>query len=155
MKRKMLTASAATVLALALAVPAFAGGTHCSDGDKAGKNTSAAWGGAWILRSATGAFTVADVDRGSSAAKAGLRTGDLVLAVNGYDLADSKDRAECASKAACTVGSTVTYTIQRGQSTRTVKVKLEKMPAAATQRIAARSASFDPMLAAVVMPVAE
>lgn len=153
--KRVLTASAAAVVALAMAVPALAGGANCSSGEKASKTTAAAWGGAWIQRSASGTFTVAEVAKGSSAAKAGLKTGDIVLAVNGYDLADSEDRAECASKAACNVGSTVTYTIQRGNSTQAVKVKLEKMPATATKRFAHRSASFDPALAAVVVPAAD
>ena len=34
-----------------------------------------------------------------------------------------------------------------------LKVKLEKLPAHATQRFASREASFEPMFAAVVMPI--
>jgi S1-C subfamily serine protease len=153
--KRVLAASAAAVFAVVLAVPAFAGGAHCGDGAKASKTSAAAWGGAYVKRSAAGTFTVVDVAKGSSAAKAGLKSGDIVLAVNGYDLADKADREACASKAACTVGSTVAYKVQRGQSTKTVKVKLEKMPDTATQRYAGRAASFDPGLAAVVMTVAD
>jgi S1-C subfamily serine protease len=147
---KKLTASAAAVLALAafVAVPAFAGGAHC--GEKSTSTT--AWAGAYLQRTPTGAVTVAEVAGGSPAAKAGLKKGDIVTAVNGYELADSKERAECASKAECNVGSSVTYTIQRGKSTKTVKVKLEQMPADAANRFANREASFDPALAAIVMP---
>lgn len=148
---KKLAASATAVLALAalVAVPAIAGGSHCSSAKSAGKT---AWAGAWLQKSAAGAVTVAEVASGSPAAKAGLKQGDIVTAVNGYNLADSKDRAMCASKAECNVGSAVTYTIQRGNSTKTVKVKLEKMPADAASRFANRDASFDPALAAIVMP---
>lgn len=148
---KKLTASAAAILALAafVAVPAFAGGAHCS-GEKGASTT--AWAGAYLQRTPTGAVTVAEIAGGSPAAKAGLKKGDIVTAVNGYDLADSKERAECASKASCNVGSSVTYTIQRGKSTKTVKVKLEQMPADAANRFANREASFDPALAAIVMP---
>ena len=88
---------------------------------------------------------------GSPAAKAGLKSGDIVLAVNGYDLSDGDARAMCASKADCTVGSTVTYRVVHKGSTKNVKLKLEKMPADATQRFASRQADFDPALAAVVM----
>ena len=151
--KRLLTA--AVVLALAAAVPAFAGdGPGCYGHGKASKTTSAAWAGAWLQKSASGTFTVAEVAKGSPAARSGLRAGDVVLAVNGYDLSDSEDRATCSSKASCNVGSSVTYTVQRGGAKKAVKVKLEKMPSSATQRFASRSATFDPMLAAVVMPAA-
>jgi len=150
---KKLAASAAAVLALAafVALPALAGGAHCGSSKSASKT---AWAGAWLQRSADGAVTVAEIAGGSPAAKAGLKKGDIVTAVNGYDLADSKDRAMCAAKAECNVGSAVTYTIQRGKATKSIKVKLESMPSDATARFAHRDASFDPALAAVVMPAA-
>jgi len=151
--KRLLTASAVAALALGMSVTAFAGGDHCSGGASttAYSAKSAGWAGAWLQRSASGTVTVAEVAKGSPAAKAGLKSGDVVLAVNGYDLSDSEARAECASKAACKVGSTVTYAVQRGNSTKNVKLKLEKMPANATERYASREASFDPVLAAVVM----
>lgn len=150
---KKLTASAAAVLALAaiVALPAFAGGAHCGSAKSTGKT---AWAGAWLQRSASGAVTVADIASGSPAAKAGLKKGDIVTAVNGYDLADSKDREMCAAKAECNVGSAVTYTVQRGKATKAIKVKLESMPSDAANRFAHRDASFDPALAAIVMPAA-
>jgi S1-C subfamily serine protease len=160
--KKMLSASAAAVFALAVAVPAFAGGAHCSgeakttsvitadaQGSCAGK--SAAWAGVWLERSASGTVTVADIAKGSPAAKSGLKRGDVVLAVNGYDLADSEARAACASKAECNVGSAVTYTVQRGRSTKDLKFKLAKMPANPTGRYASRQSSFDPTFAALVI----
>jgi S1-C subfamily serine protease len=161
--KKTLSASAAAVFALAIVAPAFAGpncGSHKTTAatvtaDAASchsKGASAAWAGAWLQRSEDGQVTVADVAKGSPAAKAGLKSGDVVLAVNGYDLNDTEARAMCASKAECNVGSKVTYTVQRGKSTKNLKFKLEKMPADATDRFASRNASFDPVLAAVVMP---
>ena len=160
---KKITTSAAAVLALAMAVPAFAGGAHCSGAKSsavtadakehcASKNANTAWAGAWLQRDEYGIVTVADIAKGSPAAKSGLKPGDVVLAVNGYDLSDSEARAMCASKAECTVGSTVTYTVQRGKSTKDLKLKLEKMPSNATERFPSRKAGFDPTLAAVVMP---
>lgn len=158
---KKLTASAA-ILALAFAVPAFAGGAHCSGASSAsaaasksscGSKTSAsnAWAGAWLERSASGKVTVADVAKNSPAQKAGIKSGDIVLAVNGYDLADSKSRAACAASAECNVGSAVTYKVQRGNSVKQMKVTLEKMPADAASRFAHRGAEFDPVFAAVVV----
>lgn len=148
MEKRMATLAAA-VLAVALAAPAFAGGDHCGGGMKA---SAAAWGGAWLQRSASGTVTVAEVAKGSPAARSGLRVGDVVLAVNGYQLADAKDRASCAASAECNVGSAVTYTVQRGRATKSVKLRLEKMPADAAHRLANRQATFDPALAAIVMP---
>ena len=154
--KRMLTASAVAALALAIAVPAIAGGEHCSGQAKSASamHSAAAWSGAWLERSATGTVTVAEVAKGSPAAKAGLKSGDVVLAVNGYNLSDSESRATCASKANCQVGSTVSYKVNRAGATKELKVKLEKMPANATERFASRDASFDPMYAAVVMPIA-
>jgi hypothetical protein len=45
----------------------------------------------------------------------------------------------------------VAYTVQRGRSTKTMKLKLEKMPVAATEKFAHREASFDPALATLVL----
>ena len=145
--KKILTASAVAALALTMSVAAFAGGDQCS-GHSA---KSAAWSGAWLQRSSSGTVTVAEVAKGSPAAKAGLKSGDVVLAVNGYDLNDPDARATCASKADCKAGSTVTYRVMHKGSTKNVKLKLEKMPADATDRYASRQADFDPALAAVVM----
>lgn len=160
--QKKLTVSAAAVLALALAVPAFAGGAHCSGGSNAsaaasksscGSKTSAsaAWAGAWLERSAAGTITVADVAKNSPAHKAGIKSGDIVLAVNGYNLADKKSREMCAASAECNVGSAVSYKVQRGKSVKQMKVTLEKMPADAASRFANRDAEFDPVFAAVIV----
>jgi len=144
---KKLGTTVVALLALALAVPAFAGGANCSGGSH-----SAAWSGAWLQRSANGAITVAAVARNSPAARAGLVAGDVVSAVNGHDLSAGCDRSSCSSASACNVGSVVTYSVRRGDAQRNVKVKLERMPAEAAQRFAGRTASFDPLLATLVMP---
>lgn len=152
---KKLAASLAAVLMLGASTAAFAGGAHCSGSCSAGAS-STAWSGAWLERTATGTIAVAEVAPGSPAAKAGLRAGDVVTAVNGYRLAAHHEGGSCSasasSSAECNVGSALTYTVQRGHATRAVKVKLEKMPAAAAHRFANREAAFDPSLAAIVMP---
>ena len=146
-------------LALAVAIPAAA-----CDGNKASASSasaeghscsgmhSAAWAGAWMQRSSGGQLTVVAVAEGSPAAKSGLRKGDVVLAVNGKDVAEGH---ACAYGTACAVGSSFAYTVQRGKSTKTVKVKLEKMPVDATTRFASKEASYEPMLAAMVIPVVD
>jgi predicted metalloprotease with PDZ domain len=153
---KKLAAAVTTMMVLG-ATMAFAGGAGCSGAASASayscsehsSATAAAWCGAWLERTSSGAVTVADVAPRSAAAKAGLRSGDIVTAVNGHRL----DSGTC-DKGSCTVGSSVTYTVQRGHSTRTVKFQLQRMPQDATQRYAHREASFDRTLAAVVMPAA-
>jgi S1-C subfamily serine protease len=156
-----LAVPAVAVLTCALVAPALAGGANCAGKSSAAavvagqdhcssKSNSAAWAGAWLERSPAGELTVAAVASGSPAARSGLRAGDLVVAVNGRDLA-AKDGAMCLTSAECKVGAAVAYTVQRGKSTKVVKVKLEKMPEQATVRFAGREASFDPTLAAVVL----
>jgi len=159
--KKMLVASAAVVFALALTIPAFAGGSQCAHekASAAGADAQAscvgkatAWSGAWLRYSPTGQVIVADVAKGSPAARSGLKSGDIVLAVNGYRLSNDSERATCASKADCNVGSAVTYMVQRGNATKSLKFTLAKMPANANARFASRRANFDPALAAAVIP---
>jgi S1-C subfamily serine protease len=140
----------ASLLALAIAVPALAGGAYCSGGAHA----TTAWSGAWLERSSTGAITVAGVAKGSPAARSGLVAGDVVTAVNGKDIAVVCNHSSCpaSSASACNVGSVVTYSVRHAGVARTVQVKLERMPVEAAHRFAHRDATFDPMLAALVMP---
>ena len=143
-------------LALAVALPASACDGHSktsattagADGHCSGMSRSTAWAGAWMQRS-SGGLTVVAVAEGSPAAKSGLRAGDVVLAVNGKSVAESAHA--CTYGTACNVGSAFAYTVQRGKSTKTVKVKLEKMPADVTSRFAAQDVNYEPMLAAMVI----
>ena len=151
------------VLVLTGALPASACDQHSKSrtsataagagmGSCSGMSHSSAWAGAWLQRSSSGELTVAAVAEGSPAARSGLRSGDIVLAVNGRELNSDKAGHGCADGSACTIGSSFAYTVQRGRATKVVKVRLEKMPAAATTRFAAREASFEPTLAAMVIP---
>ena len=147
-------------LALAVALPAVACDGHskasASSASAGGYSCSGmhstAWAGAWMQRSSGGQLTVVAVAEGSPAARSGLRAGDVVLAVNGKNIAEGHS---CAYGTACTVGSSFAYTVQRGKATKTVKVKLEKMPADATTRFASQEASYEPALAAMVIPVVD
>jgi len=151
----------AAALALAVAIPAAAcdGNSKASassasaEGHSCSGMRSAAWAGAWMQRSSGGQLTVIAVAEGSPAAKSGLRAGDVVLAVNGQSIAEKS--SHCAYGTACSVGSAFAYTVQRGKATKTVKVKLEKMPADASTRFASQEASYEPTLAAMVIPVVD
>jgi len=144
-------------LALTVAIPAIAcdgnSKTASAEHSCSGMSRNTAWAGAWMQRSNGGQLTVIAVAEGSPAAKSGLRAGDVVLAVNGRNVGESSH--SCASGAACAVGSSFAYTVQRGKATKTVKVKLEKLPADASTRFAAQEASYEPSLAAMVIPVVD
>lgn len=73
------------------------------------------------LKEAKGAF-IAQVVPGQPAAKAGLLEGDIILKVNGDDVADSTELIRAVS--ALTPGSTAKFTVYRKDKTVTVKVKL-------------------------------
>lgn|SRR5262245_36146228 len=120
----------------------------------AGMSRSTAWSGAWLQRSADGGLTVAAVAKGSPAARSGLRKGDVVVAVNGRELGAESGHV-CADGSVCAIGSSFAYTVQRGNDTRTFKVKLEKMPKEATMRIANVEPTYEPTLAAVVIPIVD
>lgn len=159
-----IAASAAALLTLALAAPVFAcGGSHAgkteasaaSVGSSCSSHASAtAWAGAWLQRDDQGRVTVAEVAKGSPAQKAGMRAGDVVTAVNGKSLSKACSSAQSASSTECKEGRSVTFTVQRGNSTRSLSMRLEKLPADAATRFASRRASFEPALASLVMPAA-
>jgi len=153
-----LVVPAVVALAIVASVPASA-----CDGNKStatagyscsGMSHSTAWSGAWLQRSPSGGLTVVAIAKDSPAARAGLKKGDVVVAVNGRDLSAPSEHM-CGDGTACAVGSSFAYTVQRGHSTKTVKVKLEKMPAEATARYANVEPTYEPTLAAVVIPVVD
>jgi|SRR6516162_9126261 len=153
---------AVAALALAASLPASAcdankntataagAGYSCS-----GMSHSTAWSGAWLQRTPSGGLTVVAIAKDSPAARAGLRKGDVVVAVNGRELSAAPSAHMCGDGTACAVGSSFAYTVQRGHSTKTVKVKLEKMPEEATNRYANVEPTYEPTLAAVVIPAVD
>ena len=157
-----LVVPAVALLALVASLPASAcdGNKSTSTASAAGHSCSGmshstAWSGAWLQRSPGGGLTVVAIAQGSPAARAGLHKGDVVVAVNGRDLSAAPSEHMCADGAACAIGSSFAYTVQRGHSTKTVKVKLEKMPEEATMRYANVEPTYEPTLAAVVIPAVD
>jgi serine protease Do len=95
------------------------------------------------LRDTTGAI-VADVVDGSPAERAGFRQGDVVVALNGTDVADS--RALTRQVAALKAGGTATFTVARDGSRRTLRATIEKRDpdrlASANETPSAQPSSF-------------
>ncbi len=70
---------------------------------------------------------IGTVSTDSPAARGGLRSGDVVVAIDGKRIASSSDLTSAV--AAFKPGDTITLTVQRSGSTTTVKVKLGSRPA--------------------------
>jgi serine protease Do len=77
------------------------------------------------LKDARGAI-VADVTEDSPALKAGIKTGDTILKLNGEDILDSRDLAKKIARLA--PKQTAELTVLRGGKTETVKVTIGNMP---------------------------
>jgi putative serine protease PepD len=90
--------------------------------------------------------TVAALKSGGPAAKAGVRRGDVVTAVDGQAVQASEDLTSAVD--AKRPGDTMKLTIKRGGATRTIAVKLGTRPqtAAATQTQAPEQRAFPPGL---------
>ena len=83
-------------------------------------------GGAGIAKSAT-ATNEAPITPGSPAAKAGLQAGDVITAVNGTHVASVNQFV--ATIANYAPGDTVTLTVNRGGSNKSIKLTLGSQPA--------------------------
>jgi len=77
------------------------------------------------LKKASGAL-VADVTKNSPAAKAGLQSGDAVTAVNGKEVADSRELARAIAD--IKPGDTADLTVWRDGKEQNVKVETSKLP---------------------------
>jgi S1-C subfamily serine protease len=130
--------SLALVVLLGLAAPAYAGGdgAKCDKGlatclkEKAALIKERGWVGIEMDEDkATGAVSIKKVVAESPAEKAGLKAGDVILAVNGVEYGKKMD--EAAYKAAYKdwkPGSTAQYRVQRAGTSVDVAVVLGTPP---------------------------
>jgi len=132
----------------ALATTALAGGPDC---DKHAKNAAYAsnkgctmsaeectkhmaeaknhgWLGIQYDKTEDGTAVIKDVVKGSPADKAGFRSGDVLLALNGIEMNDDNSARLKAAWKPLTPGSTVDYTVKRAGATKDITVTLGKMP---------------------------
>ena len=117
---------------------AVASGKHCSaTKEECAKYMAEAknhgWLGIQYDKSEDGTSVIESVVKGSPAEKAGFRSGDVLVALNGIEMNDeNKARLKAAWKP-LTPGSTVDYTIRRDGYTKDLTVTLGKMPEAVYQ----------------------
>ena len=132
MNRK--TSLLALSLTLALAPMAFAGGENCAHKtaaahkEKTAQLAAKGWNGMKTEKDAAGAYRVASVAPDSPAAQAGLRTGDVLVAMNGIALTDANKEALKKAKANLGVGKQVSYTVRRAGAEQTLAVTLAPVP---------------------------
>jgi C-terminal processing protease CtpA/Prc len=127
----------ALLLAAVVAVPALAGGSDCS---KCTENTQACldamvaklqhrgWVGVELDKDDYGKLTVTDVIPDSPAQRAGLRDGDVLVALNGVEFGEKNKKALHAVKKEMAVGKTITYTVKRDGYKKQIDVTLGKVP---------------------------
>jgi len=77
------------------------------------------------LKSANGVI-VTEVERGSSAARAGIKIGDVIVAVNGKSIATDEDIIKEIQEKFLKAGDIILLTIMRGSQTFDIKLELEK-----------------------------
>jgi len=77
------------------------------------------------LKSANGVI-VTEVERGSSAARAGIKIGDVIVAVNGKSIATDEDIIKEIQEKFLKAGDIILLTIMRGSQSFDIKLELEK-----------------------------
>ncbi len=122
-------------LAALLAAPAFAGHSKCNYDtqeclDKmAAHMKNSGWVGLELEESEMGGYEVAKVIPGSPAEEAGIRSGDVLFAMNGIEIAEENEEALMEVKKGLSPGKSLDYTIKRDGYDRQVTVTLAPMPA--------------------------
>lgn len=76
----------------------------------------------------TGVMTVSAVEPHSPAMEAGFKEGDVLVALNGVRLDDENKEKVYAAKEKMTIGTTVTYTVNRGGKEQDLPVTLGQIP---------------------------
>jgi S1-C subfamily serine protease len=136
MKRAILTLA---VFSLVFALPAIAGESH-EHAEKASKCNADAqaclnyfaenykgrgWAGV-SLDNVDGELSVLEVHPGTPAAQAGIKVGDVLLAINGVELGNEDSWAGMKDK--MVPGNKLTYTVNRNGKTKDVSFVLAEMP---------------------------
>ncbi len=136
--RKSGIALIALALTAVLVVPAVAGAGHgkskCGAGagdcanKMAAKLRAQGWVGIEADHGEDGKVTIINVVADSPADRAGVRQGDVLVAMNGIKLARENYPKIKAMRAELTVGSDIQYTIVRGGEKQKMKMVLAEIP---------------------------
>jgi S1-C subfamily serine protease len=86
------------------------------------------WLGIEYDKTEDGTSVVKEVVKGSPAAKAGFKSGDVLYALNGIEMNEANAKLIKAAWKPLTPGSTVSYTVKRGGETKDLTATLGKMP---------------------------
>ena len=154
--KRMLAATIAILVAGA--VPVMAGGAECAEAAAAkeahahkvaGKceyDTQACldmmakhfenrgWVGVELDDETPGRLTITQVEPDSPAKAAGLRRGDVLVAMNGIQFSEENQEAMKAAQQKMTVGATITYTVVREGKSQDIDVTLAKIPDAVVSK---------------------
>jgi len=122
------------LLALAVAIPAFAGGANC-DGSKEEvammktKLANKAWLGVEYDKTDNGYYAIKSVHKGSPAAQAGFQKGDVLLTMEGVKYSKANKPAIKEVWAMLKPGSEVEYVVKRDGAKVKVDATLAHVPA--------------------------
>ena len=122
------------VLVLSLAVPAFAGGEKCTAStqeclDYMAKNYKGkGWIGVEIESSDEAGLVLKAVMPDSPAEKAGLKAGDVLVAVNGIAYTKENHEKLGEMKKSMLPGAEFTFTVRHGEKEKDVAMTLGEMP---------------------------
>jgi S1-C subfamily serine protease len=138
---------AAPLAMFALAAPALAGGAECQKAAQTAgmdhKHCTASkeecmkymqdarnhgWLGVEYDKTEDGNMVIGKVVSGSPAEKAGLKTGDVLFALNGIAFTDANKDKLSAVRKSLMPGSYATYSVKRNGVSQDVSVTLGKMP---------------------------
>ena len=140
MKKTFLIAMLASLVLVVL--PAIAGDEHAENADyekKCGADAQAClswmadyykgrgWAGVSLEMSDDGLY-VSEVHKGTPAAKAGVKTGDVLVAINGIEYSDENKEKMGALQEKMVPGAEFTYTIARNGKNKEVSFALDEMP---------------------------
>jgi S1-C subfamily serine protease len=122
-------------VAAAIALPAFAGDGKCSYStqdclDHMSSMRSAGWVGIEFDKDASSQkLLIKNVLEGSPAAAAGLKAGDVLMTLNGVDLATANEEELKKARAEWKPGQQVKYTVQRDGKSQEIALTLGSWPA--------------------------
>jgi S1-C subfamily serine protease len=89
---------------------------------------SRGWVGIELDSDDTGVLTVTKVEPDSPAEAAGLKQGDVLLALNGIRFSEENKEAMKGAQAKMTIGATVTYTVDRAGRNMDMDITLGSIP---------------------------